>query len=78
MTKMQTMKHILVTVMASVLTAGAALASDLPPPATVPPRAPAVYLPAPPAYNWSGFYLGINGGWASARATGIPMLAVWR
>ena len=68
MTKMQTMKHILVTVMASVLTAGAALASDLPPPAAAPPRAPAVYVPAPPLYNWTGFYLGINGGWGFGKS----------
>ena len=41
---------------------GSALAADLPPAA--PPRAPAIYVPPVlPVYNWSGFYLGINGGY---------------
>jgi outer membrane immunogenic protein len=57
------MKRILATVLLSVATTGAALAADLPPASPPPPRAPAVYMPAPPAYNWSGFYFGINGGW---------------
>jgi outer membrane immunogenic protein len=39
-----------------------AFAADLPPPAP-PPRAPAVYVPAPPVYNWAGVYVGINGGY---------------
>jgi outer membrane immunogenic protein len=39
---------------------GSAFAADLPPA----PRAPAVYLPpVVPVYNWSGVYLGINGGY---------------
>jgi outer membrane immunogenic protein len=39
-----------------------ALAADLPAPAP-PPRAPAAYVPvAAPIYNWSGIYVGINGG----------------
>jgi outer membrane immunogenic protein len=53
----------LATALFFVTAAGAALASDLPPPAAAPPRAPAVYMPAPPVYNWTGFYIGINGGW---------------
>jgi outer membrane immunogenic protein len=68
MTRMQAMKRLLVTVMFSALTAGTALASDLPPPAARPPRAPAVYMPAPPVYNWTGFYLGINGGWGFGKS----------
>jgi outer membrane immunogenic protein len=41
---------------------GSAFAADLPPP--LPPRAPAVYVPAVlPVYNWAGVYIGINGGW---------------
>jgi outer membrane immunogenic protein len=41
---------------------GSAFAADLPPAA--PARAPAVYVPQVlPVYNWSGIYLGINGGW---------------
>jgi outer membrane immunogenic protein len=46
---------------------GAALAADLPP--APPPRAPAVYTPAVlPVYNWSGVYVGINGGWGWGNA----------
>jgi outer membrane immunogenic protein len=38
-----------------------AFAADLPP---APPRAAAVYVPpALPVYNWSGVYVGINGGY---------------
>jgi len=38
-----------------------ALASDLPPPAAAPPRAPAAYVPPPsPVYNWGGVYFGFN------------------
>jgi outer membrane immunogenic protein len=61
MTREQAMKRILVTVLFSAVTTGVALASDLPPPA--PPRAAAVYVPPAPLYNWTGFYIGINGGW---------------
>jgi outer membrane immunogenic protein len=62
MTSKHAMKRILATVLFSAVASGAALASDLPPPAAPPPRAPAVYAPVP-IYSWSGFYLGINGGW---------------
>jgi len=45
---------------------GSALAADLPP---SPPRAPAAYVPAVlPVYNWSGVYVGINGGWGWGNA----------
>lgn len=41
----------------------AAWAADLP--AAPPPQAPAAYVPVvPPVYNWSGIYVGINGGYA--------------
>lgn len=46
-----------------------ALAADLPPgPAPAPPP---VYAPIPvvPVYNWSGFYIGANGGYGFAPAT---------
>jgi outer membrane immunogenic protein len=44
---------------------GSAFAADLPPAA--PPRAPVTYVPAVvPVYNWSGFYIGLNGGWGFA------------
>ena len=60
------MKRILATVLLSVAATGAALASDLPPPSA--PRAPVVYAPPPPVYNWTGFYLGINGGWGFGKS----------
>jgi outer membrane immunogenic protein len=62
------MKRILVAVMYSVVAAGSALAADLPPPAGAPPRAPAVYLPPAPIYNWSGIYFGVNGGWGFGQS----------
>jgi outer membrane immunogenic protein len=44
-----------------------AFAADLPPP--VAPRAPAVYVPPVlPVYNWSGIYVGGNGGWGWGNA----------
>jgi outer membrane immunogenic protein len=53
------------------------LAADLPPAA---PRAPAAYAPVvSPIYNWTGIYLGINGGyafgttnWTSPAGCGFP------
>jgi outer membrane immunogenic protein len=41
--------------------AGRLFAADLPYPRPV-PQAPVAYLPPPPAYSWTGFYIGINGG----------------
>ena len=47
----------------ALVTAGAASAADLPVRPAPPPQAPA-YVPG---YNWTGFYVGINGGWAEAH-----------
>jgi outer membrane immunogenic protein len=48
------------------LSAGQALAADLPPAPA--PRAPAAYVPTTAVvYNWSGFYIGANGGYAFAN-----------
>jgi outer membrane immunogenic protein len=41
--------------------AGALFAADLPYPRPL-PQAPVAYFPPPPAYSWTGFYIGINGG----------------
>jgi outer membrane immunogenic protein len=43
---------------------GAASAADLPARTYAAPRAPA-YVAA--VYDWSGFYIGVNGGWGSAN-----------
>jgi len=63
MVRKHAIKRILATAPFCVAAAGAVLASDLPPPAAPPPRAPAIYAPPPPVYDWTGFYIGINGGW---------------
>jgi outer membrane immunogenic protein len=44
-------------------------AADLPPAAPV-YRAPAVYVPPVHFYDWTGFYIGINGGYGFNQATG--------
>jgi outer membrane immunogenic protein len=49
----------------ALLGAGQALAADLPQPI---PRAPAAYLP-PPVFSWTGFYLGINGGYGFGQSS---------
>jgi outer membrane immunogenic protein len=61
-------KRIVVTLMFAVVAAASALASDLPPPGAPAPRAPAVYLPPAPVYNWGGIYFGINGGWGFGKS----------
>ena len=45
-----------------------ALAADLPPPAAPPPQAPVAYIPAAPAFNWTGVYIGLNGGYAFGQS----------
>ena len=53
------MKRLYLACVGVVALAGAAAAADLPRPAPYYPPAAPVYAPA---YTWSGFYLGINGG----------------
>jgi outer membrane immunogenic protein len=56
------MAKLLAILCAAIGLSTSAFAADLPPP--VAPRAPAVYVPPVlPVYNWSGFYVGVNGGW---------------
>ena len=61
------MKRILMASAVAFAAGGQALAADLPPPMAPPPRAPAMYVPVAPLYNWSGFYIGGNlgAGWNS-------------
>jgi outer membrane immunogenic protein len=57
------MKRMMIAGALALVAGSQALAADLPPMAA-PPRAPATYVPvAAPIYNWSGIYVGINGGW---------------
>ena len=57
------MKRILWAGAFALVAGGQALAADLPPPPPA-PRAPATYVPvAVPVYNWSGIYIGANGGY---------------
>jgi outer membrane immunogenic protein len=64
------MKRILIAGAFALAAGTQAFAADLPPPVQMPPRAPAVYVPAPsPAYNWGGIYLGVNAGYAFGSST---------
>ena len=59
------MKRVFLASVALMALTGAAAAADLPP-------APAPYYKAPyaaPYYNWTGFYLGVNGGGGFGRST---------
>jgi outer membrane immunogenic protein len=55
------MKRIILSSLALAAFIGSASAADLPRRAAAPVAAP-VYMPV--AYNWTGFYAGINGGWS--------------
>jgi outer membrane immunogenic protein len=55
---------LLTTISLRAFAATAAVAADLP--RGMPARAPAAYIPV--AYNWTGFYLGINGGYGWGRS----------
>jgi outer membrane immunogenic protein len=64
------MKRILIAGALALAAGGQALAADLPQPGPPPPRAPATYVPAPvPVMNWTGFYIGANGGYAFGQSS---------
>ncbi len=64
------MKRILMAGAVALVAGTQAFAADLPPPMAPPPRAPAAYIPvASPAYNWSGFYIGLNTGYGFGDST---------
>ena len=68
------MKRILIVGALALATAAPALAADLPPPAPPPPRAPAAYIPAPPPFSWTGFYVGLNAGGAFGSSSWTPFV----
>jgi outer membrane immunogenic protein len=55
----------------ALLASMAARAADLPPAPAPMPRAPAAYIPAPPPFSWTGFYIGgnVGVGWPSGSIT---------
>ena len=70
------MKWILIAEAFALAAGCQALAADLPPPIAPQPQVPPTYLPIPErGYNWSGVYLGINGGYAVGQSIwGAPGL----
>jgi outer membrane immunogenic protein len=62
------MKRVLIAGALAIAAATQAFAADLPPPMAPAPRAPAAYVPVSPAYNWSGFYIGVNGGYGFGQS----------
>jgi len=60
------MKRILMAGAFALAAAGQAIAADLPMPGPVPPPA---YIPVVPIYNWTGFYIGVNGGGAFGNSS---------
>jgi outer membrane immunogenic protein len=61
------MKRILIAGALALAAAAPALAADLPPPAPV-PRAPAAYVPVILTFTWTGFYIGLNTGYAFGQS----------
>jgi outer membrane immunogenic protein len=53
------LRTILISGLATALLGGAALAADLPT-----KKAPPAFVPPPPVVSWTGFYIGVNGGYA--------------
>jgi outer membrane immunogenic protein len=64
------MKRLVFSVITLALTAGAALAADLPS-----RNAPAYLPPPPPPPLWTGFYVGLNAGYGWGATTNAPTVA---
>lgn len=62
------MKRILIASALALAAAAPAFAADLPPPVAPPPRAPVAYVPAP-VFSWTGFYIGLNTGYAFGQSS---------
>jgi outer membrane immunogenic protein len=62
------LRKLLLSTVAAMAMAGSALAADLPS-----RKAPPVAYVPPPAFTWTGFYLGVHGGydWQDVRETGL-------
>ena len=65
------MKRILIASALALAAAVPAFAADLPPPVAPAPRAPVAYVPVQ-IFSWTGFYLGLNGGWGFGQSTWTP------
>lgn len=55
------MRMVLISGLAAALLGGTALAADLP---MLTRKAAPVFVPPPPVMSWTGFYIGVNGGYA--------------
>ena len=60
------MKRVFLASVVLMVLTGAAAAADLPPASAPYYKAP---MYAPPYYNWTGFYLGVNGGGGFGRSS---------
>ena len=65
---------VLALAIATIAASAPVVAADLPQAPPPMPRAP-VFVPAP-VYNWSGFYIGINGGWGFGKSNWTNSLFV--
>jgi outer membrane immunogenic protein len=62
------MRHILIAGALAFFGCSQVLAADMPPPGPA-PYPPPTYAPVVPFYNWTGFYIGLNGGGAFGNSS---------